>query len=66
MIEDVLKVDNETVLSELENVLKKSKEIKKEKHSAHDLLGLFSKKDAALIEKAISDGCEQIHADDWK
>ena len=32
--------------------------------SAHDFAGLWSKKDAALIEKAIIEACEQIHEDD--
>lgn len=30
------------------------------------LFGGGSKKDAALIEKAILESCEQIHKDDWK
>ncbi|MEP7142325.1 MAG: hypothetical protein ABI707_05630 [Ferruginibacter sp.] len=52
---------------ELETVLKKSKKKKEKKPvSAHDFLGIWSKKDAALIEKAIQDSCEQIHEDDWK
>ena len=29
-------------------------------------VGIWSKKDAALMEKAIEEGCEQIHEDDWK
>jgi hypothetical protein len=36
------------------------------KKSAHDFLGLTSKTDAILIDKAIADGCEQINPDDWK
>ena len=67
LIEAVLKVSNEATLIELETVLKKSKK-KKEKRpfSAHDFLGVWSKKDTALIEKAIEEGCEQIHEDDLK
>ena len=59
LIEDVLKVKSESTLHELESVLKKSKKEKKAKPSAHDLLGLWSKKDAVVIEKAINHGCEQ-------
>jgi 3-dehydroquinate dehydratase len=67
LLEEVLKVNNEATLVELETVLNKSKKIKGKKTiSAHDFSGLWSKKDAALIEKAIVDGCEQIHEDDWK
>ncbi len=65
LIEAVLKVSNEATLIELETVLKKSKK-KKEAFSAHDFSGVWSKKDNALIEKAIEEGCEQIHQDDWK
>ena len=67
LIEEVLKVKNEAILIELEAVLKKHKQEKKYSTStAHDFLGAWSKEDAALIEKAIEEGCEQIHPDDWK
>jgi hypothetical protein len=67
LIEAVLQVSNESILVELEKVIKKnpSKQAKK-KLSAHDFLGAWSKKDATLIEKAIHETCEQIHEDDWK
>ena len=67
LIEAVLKVSNEALLVELETVIKKMP-VKKEKKkiSAHDFLGVWSKKDATLIEKAIQETCEQIHEDDWK
>lgn len=67
LIEEVIKVKNEAVLIELEGVLKKAAQEKQlSRPSAHDLIGLWSKEDAELIEKAIEDGCEQIHPDDWK
>ena len=67
LIEAVMKLNNESTLIELETVIKKSKAKKKEQaRSAHDFLGVWSKKDATLIEKAIEEGCEQIHEDDWK
>lgn len=68
LIEEMLKVGDQAVLKEIESVLKKSKKrpgIKKTL-SAHDFAGAWSKKDAALIEKAIEQTCEQIHPDDWK
>ena len=63
----VLKVSNEATLIELEKVLERSG-IKKKKSSvsAHDFLGVITKKDAALISKAIEESCEQIHPDDWE
>ena len=67
LIEAVLKVNNEATLIELETVLKKTNPKKgKQLFSAHEFSGIWSKKDAALMEKAIEEGCEQIHEDDWK
>lgn len=67
LIEALLRVSNEAILAELETVIKKmpAKQEKK-KVSAHDFLGVWSKKDAALIEKAVQETCEQINEDDWK
>jgi len=48
-------------------ILKKDKNIETEKKpSAHDFLGLISKKDIKLMEAAIQQGCEQINPNDWK
>lgn len=67
LLEKVLKVSDEATLIELEKVLGKSRmKKKKQSFSAHDFLGVISKKDAALISKAIEESCEQIHPDDWK
>ncbi len=67
LIEEVLKTTNEATLFELEAVLKKSSRNDGGKaKSAYDFSGILTKKDAGLIEKAIEDGCEQIHPDDWK
>lgn len=66
LIEEVLKLDNSSILKELELVLKKSRKSDLIKKSAHDLLGLWSEKDTELIEKAIEQGCEQIHPNEWK
>lgn len=67
LIEEVLRENNSHVLKEIESVLKKSKKPKSSKrHSIKDVVGLWSKNDAELIEKAIEAGCEQINPDDWK
>ena len=66
LIEEVLKVTDDATLYELETVLKNSTVEIKKKSSAHDFVGLWSKKDAVLIEKAIHEGCEQINENDWK
>lgn len=66
LIQAVLKINNENILEELETVLKLSKPRRKSSKSAREFAGTLSKKDANLIDKAIKDGCEQIHQDDWK
>jgi len=67
LIEDLIKVKNEAVLIEIESVLKRAAQDKQtSRPSAHDFVGLWSKEDAEAIEKAIEEGCEQIHPDDWK
>jgi hypothetical protein len=61
LVQEVLKTESEAVLVEIESVLKKAK-----RASARDFLGAFTTKDAAVIDAAIEDGCEQINTDDWK
>ena len=67
LIEDLIKIKNEAVLIEIESVLKRAAQDKQgSRLSAHDFVGLWSKEDAESIERAIEEGCEQIHPDDWK
>jgi hypothetical protein len=67
LIEEVLRLESSRVLKEIESVLKRSRKVaKRTKQPAHDLLGQWSKEDAQLIERAIEEGCEQIHPDEWK
>jgi hypothetical protein len=67
LIEEVLRTNDPAILAELESVLSKGKvNMTKKQFSAHELSGKWSKDDAALIEKAIKEGCEQINEDDWK
>jgi len=65
IIEAVLKTEDEDVLSEVEKIINKSSDQKKNV-SAFDFVGTLSKEDAELINKAIEEGCEQINPDDWK
>ncbi|RAJ31731.1 hypothetical protein [Pedobacter cryoconitis] len=67
LIEEVIKIKSDAVLTEIEAVVKKSMTISRlKKTSAHDFLGIISKKDIKLMNAAIEDGCEQINDDDWK
>jgi len=65
IIAAVLKTEDEKTLSALEQVINQTSEGEKKK-SAKDFLGIWSKEDAEAIEKAIEEGYEQIHPDDWK
>lgn len=66
LIEEVLKVNNEEILTELETVLVKSKSEKKEKTSILDFVGVMSRKETTQMRKAIEETCETINVDDWK
>lgn len=68
LIEQVLQVESEKILSELENVLQKSKKSvpKAQKVSIYDFVGILSKKEANQMRKAIEETCETINPDDWK
>ncbi|MDO3642615.1 hypothetical protein [Mucilaginibacter sp. L3T2-6] len=68
IIEEILKIDNDNVLSALENFLKisgKGKEYTK-KFDIKAFSGIWTKEEADEIEKIISASCETIHPDDWK
>lgn len=66
MISEIIQVENEDVLNQIGALLKKNKTtVKKKKVSAQSFTGIISNKDAALMTKAIEEGCEQIDADGW-
>lgn len=66
LIEEVLKVNNDHLLSELETVLKKARKTKPKKLSLSDFVGVLSKKDATEMRKAIKETAETVNTDDWK
>lgn len=66
LIEEVLKVNNDHLLSELETVLKKARKTKPKKLSLSDFVGVLSNKDATEMRKAIKETAETINTDDWK
>lgn len=62
LLEAVLKVSDEAVLTELETVVKRKKlKLEKTKLSAHNFLGKWRKKDAALIERAIEESKKLVN-----
>ena len=66
LIEEVLKIDNESVLIEVETVITKNKLHAVDRRSFSSFAGLLSDEEVNNMEKNIKEGCEQIHADDWK
>jgi len=67
LIKEAIELDSESVWAKLESVLKATKTKKRKKtFTARDFAGIITKKDAALMTKAIEEGCEQINPDDWK
>ncbi len=69
LIEEVLKVTNEDVLIELEDLLKDSKtkiNLKNKKHSIYDFVAFIKKSEAKEMRISINETCENINADDWK
>ena len=65
IIEEILKVENDTVLAELESVLTKSK-VPSKPRSFRDFVGVLSDEELEAFERNINEGCEQINEDDWK
>ena len=65
IIEAIFKTDDEETLSAIEHAIKQPVKNGK-KFFAHDFVGILSKGNTALMEKAIEEGCEEINPDDWK
>lgn len=66
LIEDVLKVENDSILSKLESVLKNSRAAKEKKRSIYDFVGIISNKEAQEMKKIIKETSETINPDNWK
>jgi hypothetical protein len=66
LIEEILKIENEAVLTEVETVITKSKLHAIGRRNFNEFAGMLSDEEADELEKIIQDGCEQIHPDDWK
>lgn len=66
LIEEILKIENESVLAEVETVITKNKLHAVSHRSFSSFAGLLSDEEVNELEKNIEEGCEQIHADDWK
>ncbi len=66
LIEKIIKIEDDAVLSQLEKVLKlASIESNATKPSAHDFAGLWSQGDATTIEETITRDCGQSAFGAW-
>ena len=67
LIEEVLKIENEQILSALEVVLKKTLVLETDSQNSFAAWsGIWSNEEAQEIKTAIVENCEQINQDDWK
>lgn len=66
LLEEVIKLQDEAILSQLEHVLLNPSLENKPKNSARNLVGIFDANDLEIMEKAIDEGCGQVNTDDWK
>lgn len=66
LIEEILKIENDTILDEVETVITRGITNAASRRSFKDFAGMMSDTEANNLEKIINEGCEQIHPDDWK
>lgn len=66
VIEEVLKIKSNKLLTELEAVLKKQTAANRSKLTINDFVGILSDKEAVEMKRAIAETCETIDEDAWK
>lgn len=67
LIEDICKIENDSILDEVKIVIAKGKIIELPKRrNLVDFVGLFTDEELNEMENVIEEGCEQIHPNDWK
>lgn len=66
LIEAILKVEDEALLNEVENLLEKAEARPVERKRPEDFAGIWTEEEAEEIKRSIEESCEQIDPDDWK
>ncbi|WP_315821288.1 hypothetical protein [Paraflavitalea speifideaquila] len=66
LIEEILKIENDAVLDEVDNVISKSKLHSVERKSFKEFSGIWSSEEADEMKRIIEESFEQINPDDWK
>ncbi len=65
LIEEILKIEDEAVLAEVENLISRKGQVVK-RRSFMNFAGIRTAEEADEMKRIIEEGCEQIHPDDWK
>lgn len=66
LIEAILKIDDEHLLSKVERLIASDKLNVANKQDFNLFAGMLSDKEVEEFEKNVKEGCELINADDWK
>lgn len=66
LIEEILKIENDAVLDEVEDVISKNKLRSITGTGFKEFSGIWSVEEADEIKRIIDESCEQINPDDWK
>lgn len=66
IIAKLKKIDDDKLLSELEDLLDQSENEPAKARSLKDLAGIWTEEEAEKMKKDIEEACGQIHPDDWK
>jgi hypothetical protein len=66
LIEEILKIENEAVLDEVNNIISKSKLHEVEPKCFKKFSGIWSSSEADEMKHIIEESFEQINPDDWK
>ncbi len=66
LIEEILKIENDSVLDEVETVIIKNKLPSVSDKKFKDFSGIWSVQEADEMKRIIEETCEQINPDDWK
>ena len=66
LIDEVLKIDSDALLSKIELLLKESKDTEVKKGNFSDFVGIWTSEEADEIGRIIEESCETINPEDWK
>jgi protein-disulfide isomerase len=66
LIEAILKIEDEAVLSRIETLLNTDEPAPATRKTFKDFAGIWTDEEADEIKKHIEEGCGQIDPDEWK